>query len=212
MDNLILLGAGGHCKVVADIVKGQYNILGVTDIDSTKHGSFFYGMKVLGGDEILPEILKMGTVNAIVTVGSIGNPKARIRLYNYAVGLGFNMISSISRHAIVSDTVMMGKGNVVMEGVIIHGDTVIGNNTILNTACIIEHDCAIGDHVHISPGARVAGGVTIGEGSHIGLGANIIQGINIGKNCIIGSGATVIRDIPDNSVCVGVPARIIKQI
>ncbi|MDK2800261.1 MAG: hypothetical protein PWQ70_1880 [Clostridiales bacterium] len=212
MNKLILLGAGGHCKVVIDVIKTFYDIVGITDIDRSKHGQEFYGIAVLGNDDILHEMFAKGVRKALVTLGSIGNSSIRKKLFEYAKDIGYDMINAVSNDTVISKSVRMGVGNIVMDGVIIHADAVIGNNTILNTSCIIEHDCMIEDHVHISPGAKLAGAVRIGEGTHIGLGANIIQNISIGKNCIIGAGAVVTKDIPDNCTAVGVPARVIKML
>lgn len=210
MERIILIGAGGHFKVVADIIKDQYDIIGVTDADPIKQDKDFYGIKVLGTDEILPDLLENGTVNAFITIGSVGDNTLRAELYLKAQILGFNMVNVISPQSIISDSVVIGRGNFVADGVIIHADSIIDNNVILNTGCIIEHDCKIKDHVHVSIGARIAGSVVIGESTYVGMGASIIQGIRIGKNCIIGAGAVVINDIQDNSVCVGVPAKVIK--
>ncbi|MCX8130712.1 MAG: acetyltransferase [Clostridia bacterium] len=211
MEKIILIGAGGHCKVVIEIIKEFYEIAGITDSDYSKHGSQYHGISVIGNDEKLRYIYNNGVNRALVTVGSTGNSMLRKKLYEYASCIGFDMVNSVSRSAIVSPSVRTGRGNVVMDGAIIHADSVLGNNTIINTASIIEHDCIIQDHVHISPGAKLAGGVIAGEGSHIGIGATVIQNVKIGKHCIVGAGAVVTGDIPDFSVCVGVPARIIRQ-
>ncbi len=212
MENIVLIGAGGNCKVVVDILKRDYNIVGVTDIDVNMHGKLVYGTKVLGNDDILEKLFEQEIANALVTLGSIGNYQIREKLYLKGKKIGFKFVNAISVYSIISESVIIGKGNIVMDGAIIHSDTIIGNNTIINTGSIVEHDCKIDDYVHISPGAMIAGGVTIGKGTHIGLGSNIIQGTTIGKNCIIGAGAVVINDIPDNSLAVGVPAKIIKKV
>ena len=211
MDKIILIGAGGHCKVVIDAIGAQYEVVGITDIDKTKQGTKFFGAEVLGNDDILPIIYSRGISNALITLGSIGDSRLRSKLYSYATSIGFKMINAISESAIVSKSVKLGNGNAILNGVMINADTVIGDNCIINTAAVIEHDCIIGDHVHISPGALLAGGVEVGDKTHIGIGAKIIQGIRIGENCIIGAGAVVIRDVPDNTVCVGVPAKVIKS-
>lgn len=210
MDKVILLGAGGHCKVVVDILQDRYDIVGVTDIDITKHGKKFYGVKVLGNDDVLVEIYNKGIKNALLTLGSVRDNTAREKLFNYAKNIGFNMVNAISNQCILSKSVMLGEGNVILPGVIINACTRIGSNCIINTGSIIEHDCIIEDHVHISPGVKIAGGVKIGKGSFIGIGCTIIQGVKIGNNVTIGAGAVVIEDIPDNAIAVGVPAKIIK--
>lgn len=212
MDKIILIGAGGNSKVVIDMLKGKYHLVGITDIDKTKHGKLFYDVKVLGNDDILKALYAQGVMKALVTLGSIGESSIRKKLFDLAKAIGFEIVNAVSSNAIVSESVTMGCGNIIMDHAIIHADTSISNNTIVNTGAILEHDCIIGHHVHIAPGANIAGGVSIGEETHIGIGASVIQGINIGKNCMIGAGAVVVDDIPDKSLAVGIPAKIIKQL
>ncbi|QEK11318.1 acetyltransferase [Crassaminicella thermophila] len=210
MDKVILVGAGGHCKVVIDILRNDYEIVGLTDIDKTKHDKKFYGINVLGDDTLLKDLYKKGIKKALVTLGSVGDNLYREKLFNYVRHIGFDFINAISSRSIIADSVKLGIGNMIMEGTIINADTKIENNVIINTGTIIEHDCYIEKHVHISTGARLAGGVKVGEGSFIGIGSTVIQGVNIGKNVTIGAGTVIIQDIPDNVVVVGVPGKIIK--
>lgn len=212
MERVVLLGAGGHFKVVVDILEMQYDIAGVTDIDTNKHNLDYYGIRVIGNDDVLQRIYAEGINKALVTLGSIGDYSIRKRLFEFARDLGFEMINAISQDCIISKSVIIGTGNAVLDKAVIHADSIIGNNVIINTGSIIEHDCIIEDYVHVSPGTTLAGGVKIGEGTHIGLDASVIQGIRIGRNCIIGAGAVVINNVEDNSVCVGVPARVVKKV
>lgn len=205
------MGAGGHFKVVYDIVKDIYDVVGVTDADKSKEGLNFYGCRVIGNDEILRYIYQQGTTNAIITVGSITDCGLRKKLFETCKGMGFHLPDIISQNAIVADSVQMGEGNVIMDMAVLHGDTRIGSNCIINTGAIVEHDCIIGNHVHVAPGAKIAGSVEIGAESHIGIGAVVIQGVKIGKNAIVGAGAVVIRDVPDWTTVVGVPAKTITN-
>ena len=212
LQKIVLVGAGGHSKILIDIIKHSYEIVGMTDVDQAKHGGKFYGVDVLGNDDLLIDIYSKGIRNALVSIGSVGSCSLREKVCAYVKAIGFDMVNAISKNTIISDSVAMGYGNAIMDCAIIHADTTIGNNVIINTGSVIEHDCIIEDFVHIAPRAVISGGVFIGRGTHIGVGASVIQGISIEKNCIIGSGAVVVRDIPDNSLCVGVPAKIIKQL
>lgn len=211
MEKVVFIGAGGHCKVIIDMMRDTLVIAGITDIDTKKQGTIFYGVPVLGNDSNLESLYHEGIKSALVTLGSIGDCSLRKKLYELAVGIGFRMINVISTHSVISPSISIGNGNVFMDGAIIHADVRIGDNCIINTGAIIEHDCVLGDHVHISPGACVAGGVRIGSGVHIGIGASIIQDVGIGDNSIIGAGSTVIRNIPANSVVAGVPAVEIRR-
>ncbi len=210
-DKVVLIGAGGHCKVILDMIKNPFDIVGITDTDCQKHGAIFYGVPVIGDDSILDSMYQEGTKSALVTLGSVGDSSVRRKLYELATKIGFRMINVTSEHSIISPSLKIGRGNVVMDGVIIHADAIIGNNCIINTGAIIEHDCVIGDHAHISPGVRLAGGVKIGSGTHVGMGASIIQDIVIGENCIIGAGSVVVCDVPTGSIVAGVPAADIKR-
>ncbi|WP_069650357.1 acetyltransferase [Caloranaerobacter ferrireducens] len=209
-EKVILIGGGGHCKVVIDAIKreNRYEIVGITDIRSI--GEKVLNVPIIGNDSKLQEIRNSGINKALITLGSIKDNSYRISLYDKVKRIGFSFINVIHPQAIIGEQVFMENGNVILPGVIINACTRIGNNCIINTGSIIEHDCVIGDHVHISPGVKIAGGVKIGKGSFIGIGSTIIQGVKIGNNVTIGAGAVVIEDIPDNAIVVGIPAKNIK--
>jgi FlaA1/EpsC-like NDP-sugar epimerase len=132
-DKVVLLGAGGHCKVVIDILGNSCEIAGITDIDPDKHGKIFHGYKVLGDDNILRSLYLSGIKKALVTLGSVGDSSARKKLFYCAKKNGFEMFNAISVNAILSDSVRIGEGNIIMDGSIIHADTIIENNIIINT-------------------------------------------------------------------------------
>ena len=208
---IVLIGGGGHCKVVISILKklDSFEIAGI--VDNYKADSFVSGIKIIGTDDDLKDIYKSGIHNALITVGSIKDNTKRYRLFNMAREIGYKFPVIISPEAIVDESVKIDEGTVIMPGIIINIDSSIGKNCIINTGTIIEHDCKIGDHCHIAPGVHISGGVNIGKLSFIGVGATIIQGIKIGKNVIIGAGSVVIKDIPDNVIAVGNPAKIINN-
>lgn len=210
---VVLLGAGGHAKVILDILKSsqEFEIIGLLDSNAEKIGTRVLDTPVIGTDEMLPELLASGIKHAFVGLGSVKDNWLRGRLYDKLSDLGLEVINVIHPTAIVSDNCELGAGNAVFAGAIVNPGAKVGCNCILNTGCIVEHDVVIGNHVHISPGAVLAGNITIGDYTHIGLGAKIIQGINVGSNSVVGAGAVVIEDVPDNSIVVGVPARFIKQ-
>lgn len=208
---IILIGGGGHCKVVISILKklDNFEIAGIVDIN--KAGSLVSGIKIIGADDDLRDIYKSGIHNALITVGSIKDNTKRYKLFNMAREIGYNFPVIISPEAIVDKSVKIGEGTVIMPGSIINIDSSIGKNCIINTGAIIEHDCKIGDYCHIAPGVHISGTVSIGKLSFIGIGATIIQGMKIGKNVTVGAGSVVIKDIPDNVIAVGNPAKIIKS-
>ena len=210
--DIVLVGGGGHCKVVISIVKklDTFNITGISDLKEN------LGKKVLGietryTDDELEDLHDKGIKYAFVTLGSVGDPDRRIRLFEMLKRIGFQLPVIISRDSIVDKTVEIDEGTVIMPGAIINAGTKIGKNCIVNSGAIIDHDCTIGDHVHVAPGVTVSGSVKIGTGSHIGTGASVIQGINIGRNVLIGAGSVVTNDVEDNSRVMGVPARRISK-
>ena len=208
---IVLIGGGGHCKVVISILKkiNNFEIAGI--VDNYKSESFISGIKIIGTDDDLKDIYKSGIHNALITVGSIKDNTKRYRLFNMAKEIGYKFPVIISLEAIVDESVKIGEGTVIMPGSIINIDSSIGKNGIINTGSIIEHDCKIRNHCHIAPGVHISGAVNIGELSFIGIGATMIQGIKIGRNVTIGAGSVILKDIPDNVIAVGNPAKVINN-
>ncbi len=210
-NKIILIGGGGHCKVVISILKklDNFEIAGI--VDNYKVGSLINGIKIIGTDDDLRDIYKSGIHNALITVGSIKDNTKRYRLFNMAREIGYKFPIIISPEAIVDESIKINEGTIIMPGSILSIDSSIGKNCIINTGAIIEHDCKIGNHCHVAPGVHISGAANIGELSFIGIGATIIQQIKIGKNVTIGAGSVVIKDIPDNIITLGNPAKIIKS-
>jgi len=194
---MYLFGASGHGKVIADIaMANDIKIKAFIDQDITKNEC--YGFPVLNN---LPDDKE----KLIISIGNNSTRKKISEQIKNEIGI------LIHPKSIISGSVKIEPGTVVMGGVVINADTTVGKHCIINTNASVDHDCVIEDFVHISPNSALAGGVKIGEGSQIGIGASVIQGIKIGKWCVIGAGAVIINDIPDYSVVVGNPGRIIKK-
>ena len=208
---IVLIGGGGHCKVVISILKklDNFEIAGI--VDNYKAGSLISGIKIIGTDDDLRDIYKSGIHYALITVGSTKDNTKRYLLFNMAKEIGYKFPVIISPEAIVDKSVKIDEGTVIMPGSIINIDSSIGKNCIMNSGAIIEHDCKIGDHCHIAPGVHVSGAVKIDKLSFIGIGTTIIQGIKIGENVTIGAGSVIIKDIPDNVIAVGNPAKIVSN-
>lgn len=211
MKKIVLVGGGGHSKVIIDIIKStnEYELIGITEKDTTLKRVL--DDPILGDDSILKELFKKGVEYAFISVGIGEENNLRIKLFNKIKNIGFKIPALIHREAIVSPYAKIGQGTCVMAGTIINPNAKIGNNSVINTGAIIEHDCIIRDNTFISPGAILAGNVIINNNSIIGIGSKIIEGIVIGNNVTIGAGAVVINDIPDNCIAVGVPAKVIKK-
>jgi len=214
VEKIVLVGAGGHCKVIIDIIKsvGKYDIVGVAD-KAYAYGveNFVLDIPIIGDDSILKELYISGVKNAFVCVGALQNIVVRDNIYRELLALGFKIPVLIHKGAVVSPYANVASGTCVMAGSIINPGAYIEENCIINTGAIIEHDCKVQRNTHISPKACIAGGVNVGCNTHVGMGSSIIQTINIGNNVIIGAGAVVIKNIVDNVVAVGIPAKIIKR-
>ena len=208
------LGAGGHAKVVIEILQliGGYELVGLLDPKQELWGTEVLGIPVLGDDDLLPKLYNQGVRYAFIGLGTIEDTQPRRRLYEKARRQGFQIVQAIHPQAVIAPSVEIGHGPTIMAGAVINAAARLGENVIVNTGAIVEHDCIIGNHVHIATGARLASTVYVGEGAHIGLGAAIRQCIHIGRNAIVGAGAVVVDDVPDNVVVVGVPARILKRV
>lgn len=212
MIQVIGIGAGGHAKVVLDILRlmNEYCVIGLLDPNCV--GESVSGVPVLGGDEMLPCLRAEGVAAAFIGVGSIGDNTLRIRLFENAQAAGFNFINAIHSGSVLAPSVQLGQGITIMAGAIVNPDTQVADNVIINTGAIVEHDCVIAAHVHISPGAVLCGGVRVGKGAHIGAGATVRQYVTIGECAVLGAGAVVIEDVPPGVTVVGVPAHQIREV
>ena len=211
---VIGLGAGGHAKVVIEILRliEGYELVGLLDPDQHLWGAEVLGVPVLGDDDLLPNLYGKGVRYAFIGLGTIGGTQPRRLLYEKVCRQGLQVVQAVHPQAFVSPSVEIGHGPTIMASAVINAAARLGDNVIVNTGAIVEHDCIIRDHVHIATGARLASTVHVGEGAHIGLGASVRQCVSIGQNAIVGAGAVVVDDVPDDVVVVGVPARILKRV
>ncbi|AMV71855.1 acetyltransferase [Desulfuromonas carbonis] len=204
---VIILGAGGHAKVLIGAMLATSAVIkGVVDSNTALVGSRILGVPVLGGDDVVAEF-NPSQIRLVNGVGSIGLPVLRQRLYERFKILGYDFATVVHPSAVVASDVVIGEGAQVMAGTVIQPGSQIGCNTIINTRASVDHDCIISDHVHISPGVTFSGGVDVGAGSHIGTGATLIQGVSIGRGCLVSAGAVVVKDISAGIKVRGVPAR-----
>lgn len=195
---MYLYGASGHGKVIKDILQSQGKVVDGY-IDDNPEVNELFGLPVKHSMEGVDEV-----------VISIGINKTRKKVAG-KIDCKFAK-AAIHHEAILSPSVKVAEGSVVMAGAIINADAIIGKHCIINTGASIDHECRIGDFVHVSPHATLCGNVTVGEGTWIGAGATVIPGITIGKWAQIGAGSVVVKDVPDCCLAYGNPCRIIKKI
>ena len=203
MRKIIVIGAGGHGKVVADAVAagGQHKVVGFLDDAPCSWGGHLVGHPVLGA---VSTWLDRGADEVVIAVG---DNRQRRRLFDQLTAAGAVVTSVVHPRAAVGIGVSIGRGTVAFANVVINSDSRIGDNVILNTMCSVDHDAEVAAHSHIAPGARLAGDVRVGEGAFVGMGAVVCPGVRIGNWAVVGAGAVVTRDVADHATVVGVPAR-----
>jgi UDP-perosamine 4-acetyltransferase len=207
MNEFIVIGGGGHARVVISILRKLQgsSVLGYTDC--MDHGTVM-GAPYLGPDSSLTSIISESRrLDAVLGVGQIGLGQPRQDLWDRLVAHKLHFPRILSIDAIVNDGVTGGEGAVIMDGAVINCGVTLGRGVIVNTNSTIEHDTVLGDWVHVAPGATVCGDATIGSYSMIGAGATVIEGKKIATCCVIGAGATVVHDLTEPGVYVGSPAR-----
>lgn len=208
MSGLLIIGAGGHGKVVAETAEcsGRWSRIAFLDdrhaeLDGTLRWS------VLG--TVADAIVLRDSFEAVAV--AVGNNTTRLRLLDRMVAEGYSAPPIVHPTAWVSPSARVGEGCIVLAQAVIQANAWLGRGVIVNTAASVDHDCCIGDGVHICPGVRLAGEVVVGDGSWLGIGCCVIQQHRIGSRATLGAGAVVISDIGDDCVAVGVPARVMKR-
>lgn len=213
MKKIVIIGASGHAKVVADIILARKSILNekieiIAFLDDNYKKLKYkeiYGIPIIGS---LNQVEVFNRENCLFII-AIGNNDIRQKISKKYDKL--NYYTAIHPKANIAEKVLIGAGTVIMANVVVNPYSVVGKQCILNTSSIIEHDNTLKDYVHISPNTVLCGEVSVGNCSWIGAGSVIKQKISIGKNVIIGAGTVVIRDVEDNCTVVGNPGKIIKK-
>ena len=207
---VLILGAGGHGRVVLDILlqTGHHQVVGFLDNNRNIYGRRIDGIPVLGTLDDLAELVRQFNVAGVII--AIGDNGVRRGLARMVDGLGVELLNAVHPSAALACNATLGRNVVIAAGVVVCAHCQIGDSVILNTGCIIDHQTMIGEGSHICPGVRIAGRVNVEPGTFIGIGATIIPKVTLGCECTVGAGAVVIEDIPPLATVVGVPARQIK--
>lgn len=210
MKDILIIGAGGHGRVVLDILRQSrtHNPIGFIDNNPSLHGRRVDGLPVLGGMDQLEAMKSRKLRMAIIAIGDNGIRRAYGEMIESE---GFEIANAIHPSAQLAHTVSLGKGIVIAAGALVCAHCQVGDYAILNTGCIVDHESMIGTCVHICPGVRLAGHVTVESGAFVGIGATVVQNIRIGFEAIVGAGAVVVSNVDPMSTVVGVPARVAKD-
>ncbi len=212
MRNILIIGASGHAKTVADIVEaeGKYKIVGF--IDSFRQlGESILGYRVLGTEEDLPRLSQVYSVYGGIV--GIGDNFVRSEIVNklHGIDLNFNFVSACHPSAVISKHAILEAGTVIMAGAVVNPCCWVGHHCILNTNSSLDHDSVMGNFSSFSPRVTTGGNVKIGSFSAIGIGATISHSISVGEHTVIGAGATVLHNIPAGKVAYGTPARVVRD-
>jgi UDP-perosamine 4-acetyltransferase len=202
MSSVVVIGAGGHAKVIVDILldNGVEVVACVSHADAPR----YRGVEVLVGDDSLVGLRARGVEHAVVAVGANA---LRERLGAEAEALGFTLPAVVSAAARISPTATIGAGAVIMAGAVVNADARIGRLAIVNTGATVDHDCVIGDAAHVAPGVHFSGGVRIGARTIVGVGSAARPLVTVGADAVVGAGSVLISDIADGVTAYGVPAR-----
>lgn len=206
---VVILGAGGHGQVTADILfqmwkSGQdLEIHGFLDKDPALTGTRVMGIRVLGDENLLE---RLGHDAIIAAIGDNDRRRALFEAFSDSE----SFVTAIHPSAVIAPDVVIGEGCMVCAGAVVNPGAAIGDNAIINTGATVDHHCVIGPHSHIAPGAHLGGGVSVGQGAFVGIGASVVPGVSIGEKAVVGAGAAVVRDVPGKETWVGVPASKLK--
>jgi len=191
---VILLGAGGHAKVLLEVLQLEgRNVLGLLTPDLEK-GRKHFGLEVLGVDEQLQQF-KPSDIDIVNGIGSLPFEQFRWKVSNKVRSWGFSLSTVIHPSAVVSKAAILEEGVQIMAGCVIQSGCTIGKDAIINTGSTIDHDCMVGEKTHIAPGCTLSGGVRVGEAVHISTGCSVIQNIEVGEGAVVAAGTTLYQDV-----------------
>jgi len=208
----VIWGASGHARVVADVLRlaGGHELVGLLDdVNPERAGSMFFGLPVLGGKEVIENLIREGVTH---TIAGFGDCQGRLQIADYALSHFLSLTIAIHPHSVIGVDVPIGDGTMVAAGAIVDIGAWIGENVILNAGCYVGHDSVVKDGVHICPGVHLAANVSVGRGTWVGIGSTVINGIRIGAGSYLGAGSVVVKDIPDGVLAYGVPAKPVRKV
>jgi UDP-perosamine 4-acetyltransferase len=209
---VVLVGGGGHARVLLDIIGHSPDLVIEGYVAPERSSLSDAGVRHLGDDGRRAGLAGAGVRLAVLGVaGATGNARRRTIFADW-VQDGFEFVSLVHPAATLAQGVVYGDGLQCFAGAVVNPAACLGRNVIINTNATVEHDCQLGDHVHVAPGATICGGVRIGAGALIGAGAVVVPGVKIGCDVLVAAGSVVTGDLADGSRVAGVPARSMMRI
>ena len=207
---LIIIGAGGHGHVVADLARAAgFNVAGFLDTDAVRHHTQIDGCPVLGNDTYLNDI-PPGTILLANGIGGASKPEIRRAVFARLAAAGYEFPALAHPNANVANGVILEAGCQIMAGATVQPGVRVEADAVVNTGAVVDHDCQLGAHCHVAPGAVLCGGVMVETAAHIGAAACVIQYVRIGAGALVAAGAVVVRDVPPQTKMAGVPARTME--
>ncbi len=205
LPRVLVFGAGGHGRVVAEVVQAcGHEVEGFVD-DGVNIGTKVLGLPVLGGAAWLAQ------QPARVLALGLGDNKTRARVARMLLENGHALPSFVHPSCVVSPSASLGAAVVAMPRVVVNAEAHIGDGAILNTGCIVEHECVVGAFAHLSPACALGGRARVGERTHVGIGATLLHLARVGADSVVGGGAVVLNEVGDGVTVVGVPARVLTK-
>ncbi len=206
MPACLVLGGGGHGRVVIDALLAAADRVAVLDADPGLLGGSVLGVRVIDDDAFLEKTKAEGFTHFVLGTGSVKTNRQRQELFGKGLSCGLTPLTIRHPAAVLSSHCRTGAGTVILAGAVVNAGAVIEQNVIVNTGAVVEHDCSVGSHVHLGPKSCILGGVNVGSLAIIGAGAVVMPGVSVGKAAVVGAGAVVVGDVPPEACVAGVPA------
>lgn len=208
---VLIIGAGGHGKVVLDILRASaaYKPVAFLDADPALANTSISNLPVLGQINLLPKLRQQQKLKHAIV--AIGDNRSRQSYIKNLRDHDFTLINALHPTAHVSPSAKLGSGIVVCPTAVVGTEASLADGVIVNTGAIVDHECIIEECVHLAPGSLLAGRVRVEQGAFVGLGAKVIQCLTVGQWSTLGAGATIIRDVPPNTTVIGTPARTLQK-
>ena len=208
---IVIIGAGGHGQVVADIFRARRQQGLASDITVFVDDQPFRQGQLLAGSRVVGTVDELAALAHDAIVVAIGDNRARARMFARFAAGGAAFAVAAHPRSVLAEDVAIGRGSMLSAATVVNTGSVIGQNTIINTGATVDHHNVIGDHVHIAPGVHLGGEVNVQDGAFVGIGAIVLPRVTIGAWSTVGAGAVVTRDVPPGVTVLGAPAKAVNS-